>query len=79
MKISAHIETAFVFCWVIVAEVSGYQNFFIKFLSQRAFIKFGKITYPMYLVTPIITMLVYGISQTGSTYRFPEIVSERAN
>lgn len=75
MMVSAHLEVGFVFCWIIVFDVSGYHNYLIRFLSQKFFVRVAKTTYPMYLLSPIITMMIYGLMQTGSTFRFPEIVS----
>lgn len=75
MMVAAHLEVAFAFCWIIVSDVSGYHNHFIKFLSRRIFVSFAKITYPMYLLSPIVTMMLYGLVRTGSTLNFPEIVS----
>lgn len=75
MKITAHLEVGFVFCWVITADVSGYHNQFIKLLSRPGFIRYAKRTYAMYLVAPIVTLMVAGLSRTEFTFNDPEIVS----
>lgn len=75
MKVAAHLEVAFVFSWIIIAEISGYQNRFIKFLSAKFFIRYSKTTYAMYLFTPIVAILTYGLTRNGLSYDFPEIVS----
>lgn len=74
MKVLAHLEVGFVFCWIIVSDVSGYHNALTKFLSQKFFVKLAKTTYSMYLLSPIVTMTIYGLMKTGSTSHFPEIV-----
>lgn len=77
MKIAAHLEVGFVFCWVIVADNSGFKNGFLKFLSKGFFVRDAKITYAMYLVAPIITKLTYGLMKSGGGFDFPDIVSWR--
>lgn len=74
LKVSAHIEVGFVFCWIIAADKLGYRNGFIKFLSKRGFIKNAKSTYALYLITPVVTMLFGGLARSGLTYDFPEMV-----
>jgi hypothetical protein len=76
MKVSAHLEVGFVFCWIIVAEKLGHKNLFVKFLSKRFFIQVAKSTYSMYLITPIIAILISGLTSNGLSYDFPEMVSE---
>lgn len=75
MKVSAHLEVAFVACWVIIAEKSGYQNLLLKTLSRGGFIRYAKTSYAMFLIGPIVTMLIYGLLSGGSTLNSPEIVS----
>lgn len=76
MKIIAHIDVAFVFCWIIVCDKSGFRNTFISFLSKDVFNRYAKTTYALYLVAPVVVMLLYGISENSGTYSFPEIVSK---
>lgn len=75
MMIASHLEVGFVFCWVIVAETLEYQNAFIKILSQPVFTRYAKITYAMYLFTPIVTIIICGLLRTEGNYNVPEIVS----
>lgn len=75
MKIGVHLEVGLVFCWVIIAENSNYQNCFIRFLSKKVFIRYAKTTYTLYLIAPIVTIFLYGLKKSGSTYEFPEMVS----
>lgn len=75
MMIASHLEVGFVFCWVIVAETLEYQNAFIKILSQPVFTRYAKITYAMYLFTPIVTIIICGLLRTERNYNAPEIVS----
>jgi hypothetical protein len=76
MKVSAHLEVAFVFCWIIIADKLNYRNAFIRFLSKRSFAVAGKTTYSMYLITPIIVTLISGLTRGGLTYDFPDIVNK---
>lgn len=76
LKVSAHLEVGFVFCWVIIADNSGYRNVFIQFLSRKFFSRYAKTTYAMYLISPTIATLMYGLSSSAGSFNFPEIVSD---
>lgn len=76
MKVSAHLEVGFVFCWIIVADKLGYKNLFVNFLSKKVFIQLAKSTYAMYLITPIIATLISGLTRSGLSYDFPEMVNK---
>lgn len=73
--VASYLEVAFIFCWVIVADTAGYQNLFVKFLSQRFFIRYSKTTYATYLISPIVATLIGGLTNEGLSYDFPIIVS----
>jgi hypothetical protein len=75
--IAAHLEVAFVACWVIIADTSGYRNHFISFLSHDRFVRYSKRSYAIYLVSPIITLLVYGLCSQEGSLNIPEIVSKK--
>lgn len=75
MKVSAHLEVAFVFCWIIVADKLNYKTAFVRFLSKKAFVSASKTTYSMYLITPVVVTLICGLTRGGMTYDFPEMVS----
>lgn len=75
MKVAAHLEVAFVFCWIIVSDKLNYTTAFVRFLSKKTFITAGKTTYSMYLITPIVVTLICGLTKGGMTFDFPEMVS----
>lgn len=74
-KVLAHIGVGAAYCWIIIADVSGYRGSFIKFLSRSVFTENAKYTYAMYMLSPIVTQLIYGLTRTGASFRIPEIVS----
>lgn len=76
MKVLAHLEIGFVFCWIIIADKLDYKNAFIRFLSKKAFNSASKKSYAMYLITPVVATLICGLTKSGLTYEFPEMVSD---
>ena len=60
---------------MIVADSSEYKNQFINFLSGQYFADANH-TYAIYLLAPIVTTLVYGLTKNGTSYNPPESVSE---
>lgn len=71
----AHLGVGVVYCWIIITDVSGYHGTFTKFLSSSFFSENAKYTYAMYMLSPVVTQLIYGLTQTGASFRVPEIVS----
>jgi hypothetical protein len=75
LVISARIEIALMYCWVIIADVSGYQNTFLRFLSNKYFDQYANTSYSSYLISPIVTNLIYGLTSNGSSLDLTETVS----
>lgn len=58
-----------------MADKLGYKNNFIKFLSKRGFIQGAKTTYAVFLITPVVNILIVGLTSRGLSYDFPEMVN----
>jgi hypothetical protein len=75
LKVVAHFNMGLLFCWVIAVDASGYHNAFVKFLSKGFFVRYAKTTYATYLIGPIITFSVYGLTRSGTSNDLIETVS----
>jgi hypothetical protein len=75
LKVLAHVNMGLLFCWVIVADSSGYRNAIVRFLSRDYFIRYAKTTYATYLIGPIVTFSVYGLTRSGTSNDVLETVS----
>jgi hypothetical protein len=75
LKVVAHVNMGLLFCWVIVVDASGYRNGFVRFLSGSFFVRYAKTTYATYLIGPIVTFSVYGLTRSGTSNDVLETVS----
>ncbi|GLV35558.1 uncharacterized protein CBL_01292 [Carabus blaptoides fortunei] len=55
-------------CWIIFACVHGYGGFVNKFLSMRAFIVLGRLTYTMYLTHIAILFVILGSGEVNTRF-----------
>ncbi|CAO1351397.1 unnamed protein product [Diamesa serratosioi] len=69
----SHVAIAIIVSWIISADILKFHNSFTRFLSKEIFKTISKITYTSYLVSPMIVMIVFGLTTKGMETTMPAL------